>query len=316
MTDSSAIKGAKILITGPAGQIAFPMVKALARDNEVWGIARFSDPNQRDEVEKAGIRTLAIDLADPDFSDLPRDFTYLLHLAATVSGEDYDGAIATNAEGTGLLLSHCRSVTAALIMSTVAVYKPHPNPLYAYKESDPLGDAMLPNMAAYSVAKIAQEAVARYCAREFDIPMTLARMGASYGPRGGLPTYVARAVAEGQSWTTRSDPCPYNPIHDDDMLAQVAPLLAAARVPATIVNWAGDEMVSAQEMAAFAGELLGLPARVDLVPAPGAQPGSGVDNTKRLAITGPCRVGWRDGMRRILAELYPDRVQASATSGA
>lgn len=309
MTTTPPLRDAKILVTGPAGQIAFPMAQALARDNEVWGIARFSDPVQRQEVEAAGIRTRTIDLSVPDFADLPRDFTHLLHLAATISGDDYDGAIATNAEGTGLLLSHCRNVKAALIMSSVAIYRPHADPSYAYRENDPLGDAGLPGMAAYSVAKIAQEAVARYCAREFRIPMTIARMGASYGPRGGLPTHVARMVAEGKPWTTRSDPCPYNPIHDDDIRDQIAPLLAAARAPATIVNWAGDEMVSVQEIAAYAGELLGLPAQVNVIPAPGAQPGSGVDNAKRLSITGPCRIGWHEGLRRTLQRLYPDRVR-------
>ncbi|KFG88854.1 NAD-dependent epimerase/dehydratase family protein [Sphingobium herbicidovorans NBRC 16415] len=309
MTAPNILQGRKILITGPAGQIAFPMARALARDNEVWGIARFTDAEQRREVEEAGVRTLAIDLAKPDFSSLPRDFTHLLHLAATVQGDDYDGAISINAEGTGLLLSHCRTVEAALIMSTVAVYKPHPDPSHAYCEDDPLGDAMLPGMAAYSVAKIAQEAVARYCAREFGIPITVARMGASYGPRGGLPTLIAQAVAQGRPWITRSDPCPYNPIHDDDMFDQVAPLLDAASVPATIVNWAGDDMVSVQEMAACAGELLDAPARIEIAPAPGAQPGSGVDNRRRLAITGPCRVHWREGLRRVLAQLYPDRVR-------
>jgi len=308
MTTASTLQGRKILITGPAGQIAFPLASALARGNEVWGIARFTDPAQRREVEEAGVRTLAIDLAQPDFSELPRDFTHLLHLAATVQGDDYDGAISINGEGTGLLLSHCRAVEAALIMSTVSVYKPHPDPCHAYREDDPLGDAMLPGMAAYSVAKIAQEAVARYCAREFNIPVTIARMGASYGPRGGLPTLVAQAVAQDRPWITRSDPCPYNPIHDDDLFAQLAPLLAAASTPATIVNWAGDEMVSVQEMAAFAGELLSKPARIEIAPAPGAQPGSGVDNSRRLAITGPCQVGWRDGLCRVLAQLYPGQL--------
>lgn len=315
MTTTPPLRDAKILVTGPAGQIAFPMAKALARDNEVWGIARFSNPAQRQEVEAAGIQTRAIDLTEPDFSDVPRDFTHLLHLAATISGDDYDGAIATNAEGTGLLMSHCRNVQAALIMSSVSIYRPHPDPSHAYRENDPLGDAMLPGLAAYSVAKIAQEAVARYCAREFGIPTTIARMGASYGPRGGLPTYVARMVADGKPWTTRSDPCPYNLIHDDDIFDQVAPLLAAARVPATIVNWAGDEMVNVQEIAAYAGELLGLPAQMNVVAAPGAQPGSGVDNAKRLSITGPCRVGWREGMHRTLQELYPDRVRAAEGAG-
>ena len=34
----------KILITGPAGRIASGLARSLAADNEVWGIARFSDP--------------------------------------------------------------------------------------------------------------------------------------------------------------------------------------------------------------------------------------------------------------------------------
>jgi nucleoside-diphosphate-sugar epimerase len=308
MTSASPLQGRKILITGPAGQIAFPLAQSLARSNEVWGIARFSDAAQRREVEEAGIRTLPIDLQQPDFADLPRDFTHLLHLAASVGGSDCDQAITTNAEGTGLLLSHCRNVEAGLIMSTVAVYKPHPDPRHAYSETDPLGDAMLPGMTAYSVAKIAQEAVARYCAREFGIPIILARMGASYGPRGGLPTLVAQAVAEGRPWITRTDPCPYNPIHDDDLLAQLPALLNAASVPATIVNWAGDDMVSVQDIAAYAGRLLDVPARVEIAPAPGAQPGSGVDSARRLALTGPCRVNWREGLRRVMMQLYPDRM--------
>jgi nucleoside-diphosphate-sugar epimerase len=302
------LEGRKILVTGPAGQIAFPMARALARCNDVWGIARFGDEAQQRACEGAGIRTLRIDLADPDFSDLPRDFTHLLHLAATIGGDDYDGAIGVNAEGTGLLLSHCRTVEAALVMSTVSVYKPHPDPWHPFREGDPLGDIMLPSMPTYSIAKIAQEAVARFCSREFGIPVTIARMGASYGPRGGLPIFVARAVAAGQPVVTRWDPCPYNPIHDDDMLAHVGPLLAAASTPATIVNWGGDEMVSVQDIAAFAGDLLGVKPTIEIKEVPGASRGSGVHKDKRLAITGPCRVDWRDGIRRALTQLYPERI--------
>ena len=37
------MRGHKILITGPSGQVAAPIARALAADNEVWGIARFTD---------------------------------------------------------------------------------------------------------------------------------------------------------------------------------------------------------------------------------------------------------------------------------
>ena len=80
--------------------------------------------------------------------------------------------------------------------------------------------------------------MARYCARSFDLPITIARMGAAYGDQGGLPLWHLDAVAAGQPVQTRWDPMPYSPIHDDDICAQLEPLLDAATVPATIVNWA------------------------------------------------------------------------------
>lgn len=307
MSDAT-LEDRKILVTGPAGQIAFPLARELARHNEVWGIARFGDATTRHEVEGAGIRTCRVDLGDPDFSDVPSDFTHLLHLAATIEGDDYDQAIRVNAEGTGLLLSHCRDVEAALVMSTVSVYKPHEDPWHAFREDDPLGDIQLGFAPTYSISKIATEAVARFCAREFEIPTTIARMGASFGPRGGLPVYAMQAVAAGESVRTRWDPCPYSPIHDDDILAQTAPLLAAASVPATIVNWAGDEPASIQEMVAYGADLLGVDARVDVEPVAGASIGSVADPTRRRTLTGPARVPWRDGLRRVLEELYPDRI--------
>ena len=65
------LSGEKVLITGPAGRIAHGIAKTLAADNEVWGIARFSDPALRDEVEALGVTTRVVDLGDPDFSHHP-----------------------------------------------------------------------------------------------------------------------------------------------------------------------------------------------------------------------------------------------------
>ena len=48
----TAVRDEKILVTGPAGQIAFPLAARLASDNEVWGIARFGDPKTRERIEE------------------------------------------------------------------------------------------------------------------------------------------------------------------------------------------------------------------------------------------------------------------------
>ncbi len=47
----------KILVTGATGKIAFPIARALARDNEVWGAARLRDPKARDEARRCRCRT-------------------------------------------------------------------------------------------------------------------------------------------------------------------------------------------------------------------------------------------------------------------
>lgn len=302
------LSGERVLITGPAGRIAYGLAETLARDNEVWGIARFSDPAAREEVEALGVTTRRVDLGVGDFAGVPTNFTYLLHIAADF-GEDYEQGLRVNAEGTGLLLSHCRAVKAALVMSTVTVYKPHPDPWHPFREDDPIGDAGLPSPQPYSIVKIAEEAVARYCAREFGTPITIARMGSAYGGRGGLPLWHLQAIAEGQPVVARWDPLPYSPIHYDDINAQIPALLDAASVPATIVNFAGDTPVSVQQWCAYFGELLGVSPRVEVRPVPGASVGSVGDHTKRTTITGPCTVDWRDGFRAMAAHHYPDRVR-------
>jgi nucleoside-diphosphate-sugar epimerase len=293
------LSGSKILVTGPAGQIAFPLAEMLARDNEVWGIARFSVAGSKERVEAAGIRTVTGDLGNGDLDDLPADFDYVVHFAADQSpGLDYDAAIRNNAEATGLLLAHCRKAKAALVMSTHSVYKPVDDPLHVFRETDPLGDVNSSLSPPYSMSKIAQEAVARTCARQFDLPVTIARMNASYGPNGGLPAYHADAIRAGQPVTTRWDPCAYSVIHQDDINTQTEALLDAASVPATIVNWAGDEAVSVQEWTAYLGELSGLPVQLEVVSTPGTLRGSIADVSRRNAFTGPCKVSWRDGIRQ------------------
>jgi hypothetical protein len=136
-------------------------------------------------------------------------------------------------------------------------------------------------------------------------------MGAHYSDRGGLSTKILESVAAGKPYPTRWDPCPYSPTHDDDIAAQLEPLLDAATVPATIVNWCGDHPASVQEMVAYAGELLGVTGSVEVTPVQWASLGSVGDCTKRISITGPGKVHWRDGMRRVAERFYPDQVAKS-----
>lgn len=307
----------KILVTGPAGQIAFPLASRLARDNEVWGIARFSEPGSRERCERAGITTRTVDLAQGDFADLPADFTHVLHLAAYLGGAaDHDAALRVNAEGTGLLLHHVRRADAVMVMTTGSVYKPHDDPWHRVREDDPLGDASLPAVPTYSVSKIAEEAVARTACRALGLPVVIVRMNVAYGDNGGMPAFHLDNIVAGRTVTFRWDPAPYTPIHEDDIFLQTEALLDAASVPATIVNWAGDEVVTAQQWCAHFASLTGRAATTAVVPIPGTRRGTVLDNARRLAITGPATVPWREGMSRLLSSRYPDGVDSGPVGGA
>lgn len=301
------LKGEKILITGPAGQIATPITKALAKDNDVWGIARFSQPGSREEVESWGITTRKVELGTDQFGDLPLDFTVLLHLAAYISpGNDYESAIRVNAEGTGLLLSHCRSAKQAMVMTTSSVYAPNPDGMHLYKEDDPVGDGGLPGMQTYGISKLMEEGVARTCARLFGLPVVIARMNSAYGDNGGLPSHHLANLLKGETIRLRSNPNGYSPIHERDIVDQVEGVLSAASVPATIVNWCGDEAVSAQDMIAYMAELTGREAKIEYYSAPFAQPGVACDPAKRIALTGPGKVSWREGIRAMIEARHPE----------
>src|SRR6187551_1536717 len=102
------MRGSKVLITGPTGQVAVPVAKALAADNEVWGIARFTDAAGRADLEESGVRCETVNLASGDFTGLPTDFDYVLNLAVAKSGR-WDKDLGANAESAGLLMAHCRT---------------------------------------------------------------------------------------------------------------------------------------------------------------------------------------------------------------
>jgi nucleoside-diphosphate-sugar epimerase len=151
----AALSGEKILLTGPAGQIAFPLARELAKDNEVWGLARFGNPEDRAKVEKVGLRTVSVDLAEPDFSEVPDDVDVVLHLAAAIAPQlSDDEAIRINAEGTGHLMKHVRRARACLVMSSSGVYADCDEPRHVLKEGDPVGTGVRTDFApSYRVSR-------------------------------------------------------------------------------------------------------------------------------------------------------------------
>jgi nucleoside-diphosphate-sugar epimerase len=292
----------KILITGPAGQVAFPLARALARTHEVWGLARFRNPRDRERLEAVGVRCAAGDLAEGRFGGVPRDFDQVLNFAVAKSG-DFDRDLAANAEGLGLLMMHCREARALLHCSSTAVYQPAGHrPL---GEDHPLGDNHRVFMPTYSLCKIAAEAMARFVARGLGIPTTIARLNVPYGDGGGWPAIHLEQILAGSPIAVSPEaPNVYNPIHDDDIAAMLPRLLEIASVPATIVNWAGSEPASIEEWCGYLGGLVGREPRFAVTGR--TITSVAVDVARMHERVGRTRVAWRDGMRRMVRARHPE----------
>ena len=298
------MRGSKILITGATGQVATPIALAFAADNEVWGAARFTDPSARERLEQAGVRCAAVNMAAGDFTGLPADFDYVLNFAVAKSGR-WDKDLAVNAESAGLLMSHCRGVRAFLHCSSGAVYDP-PND-EPRTERTVYGDNHTPLLPTYSISKIAGEVVVATMARALGIPATIARLNVPYGDNGGWQRYHLEMMLAGTPIPVPpGGPAIYNPIHEDDIVAMIPKLLELASVPATTVNWAGDQFISIQDWCAYLGSLVGREPVFE--ESDRALRGNPLDVSRMHELIGTTTVDWRDGMRRMAAKFHPELV--------
>jgi nucleoside-diphosphate-sugar epimerase len=298
------MRGSKILITGPTGQVATPIAQALAVDNEVWGIARFTNAAAREDLEKAGVRCETVNLSAGDFHGLPTDFDYVINLAVAKSG-NWDKDLAANAESVGLLMAHCRGAKAFLHCSSGAVYDPPDDE--PRTERAALGDNHKPLFPTYSISKIAGETVARTMARVLGVPTTIARLNVPYGDNGGWPFYQMEMMLAGMPIPVPAGgPARYNPIHEDDIIATIPKLLEVASVPATTVNWSGDQTVSIQEWCGYLGSLVGKEPIFE--ESEQALRGNPTDNARMRELIGGTTVDWHDGMRRMAAKFHPELV--------
>ncbi|ONI91988.1 dehydratase [Actinosynnema sp. ALI-1.44] len=307
------LTGKKILITGATGQVARPVAAALAQDNEVWCLGRFTDPDVERQLVEGNARTWRWDMATDGLDGVPDDFTHVLHAAMhRGDGTDFDATVEINSVAAGRLMTRCQSAEAFLYLSSGAVYERQERD-HKHRETDALG-TRLPWLPTYPVGKMATEGVVRAYAATLGLPTTIARLNVAYGPHGhgGMPMLLFRRMLagaaidipeEGHNWC--------NPIHTDDIVRQVPLLWQAATVPARVVNWAGDDQVSIRELLTHLADLAGVPARFR--PSAVTRDTHAFDNTLRARLVGPCEVDWRDGLRRTLACHFPDLVAVSAT---
>src|ERR1700734_2653801 len=228
----SGLSGKRVLVTGASGLVAFPVAVELAKNNEVFAVARYSDPKQQKMIEAAGARAIAFDVAQEDLSALPKSVDVVINYAVLPPAHK-NRAYDVNTGATGRLARRYRDCEAFVHGSTGS--------LYAYQGERPLREddayGLHSSAEPYAASKIAAEFLLKHLSEDYRMPTTIVRIFSFYGPRGGGVTQRVDQVARGQPVSVYPGVRNlHTPLFEDDYVDKTIAAVGIAKTPAEIVN--------------------------------------------------------------------------------
>jgi UDP-glucuronate 4-epimerase len=294
------LSGRRVLVTGASGLVALPVAVELAKTNEVYALARFTDPEQKRVLEAAGARTIAFDMAEHDLSPLPRSVDVVINYGVLPfnNKEHYN----VNAGAVGRLARRYRDCEAFVQGSTGS--------LYAYQGERPLREddsyGLHSSAEPYAASKIAMEFLLTHLSEDYRMPTTMVRIFSFYGPRGGGVTQRIDQVAKGLPVSVYPGVRNvHTPLYEDDYVEKTIGAAGIAKYPPEVINVGGSEAVTTQEYCEIAGEILG--KKPIFVENSSAWP-IWADTTKMNKLLGPSKVSIREGVRRVIEAGEKSRV--------
>jgi UDP-glucuronate 4-epimerase len=297
-----SLSGKRVLVTGASGVVAFPVAVELAKNNEVYAVARFSDTGQSRGLESAGAQTISFDLANPDLSPLPEAVDVVINYA--VLPPTHKDAYEVNAGAAGRLAKRYRDCEAFVHGSTGS--------LYAYqgerplREDDPYG--LHSSAENYAASKIAAEFLLKHLSVDYQLPVVIVRIFSFYGPRGGGVTQRIDQIVRGEPVSVYPGVRNvHTPLYEDDYVEKTIAAAGIAKIGAETINVAGTEAVTTHEYCQIAGDILG--KEPTFVENSKAWP-IWADTTKMMKLLGPNKITVREGVQRTI-DATPSRLSTS-----
>ena len=163
------MRGKKVLVIGASVQIGGALALALAKGNKVTGLSRFSNDEFRQELEDAGVRTIAKDLVADPLEDIADEYDAVLNQATGWARQERGNNIALSLNGylQGRLMERTRSAVH-IYGSTMAVPDDQP----------PLIDELTPTRTksgVYSSTKLVGESLTVHLSDFRDIRAAILR---------------------------------------------------------------------------------------------------------------------------------------------
>jgi len=237
---------------GPSlARLAVRTLDELDSPQRVYGVARFSQPGVRDQLEAWGVHTIPCDLLDRTALRALPDSRNVICMAGQKFGTTGNQSM-TWAINTHLPALVCARYAAARIVafSTGNVYPLSPVVQGGSRE----GDALEP-VGEYAMSCLGRERMFDYFARQHGLRCAIMRLNYAIELRYGVLVDIAQSVFSGQPIDLSMGAV--NVIWQGDANAQALALLDHCATPPFVLNVTGPETVSVRRVAEQFGELLG-----------------------------------------------------------
>ncbi len=281
------------------------LTKALAPDNKVSGLARFTDAHARQELEALGIECIPMDLAHPELERLPADFDAFFHMAVFWDCTSFpETACQVNGFVIGQIVERLAKLKVLVVGSSAAVYVGGKR--YGITEET------LPIPSGwYGVSKAVGEHIAEYFARTRSIPCSILRYWFPYtdDPSAKSDYYqgLVERMKKGEPFIllTEDEGC-QQPLFIDDIVRITIDSARFASPAPFILNVSGRERLTFREVIEQMAEVFELKPVIEM-----ESPGKPCnllkgfyDHAKLERTVGLLKVTFREGLTRLKKNLH------------
>ncbi len=248
----AGLKG-DIVVLGAGGKMGptlAMMLRKASSGKNIYAVSRFSDKAVRTKIERAGIKTIQLDLLDESlYSQLP-DVENVFYLVGMKFGSTGNQPLtwALNSFLPGLVAQHYKN-SRIVIFSTGNVY-----PLVDINSSGASEETAPDPVGEYAQSCLGRERIFEYFSQLHNTPMTIIRLNYANEPRYGIIVDLTRKILNGEpiDLTTGA----VNLIWQRDANDYIIRSISLAKSPPTILNVTGPDTVLVRQLAEKIGQEL------------------------------------------------------------